>query len=160
VARISGQSFFEGRLIDWMVDRPRDLPRLPVEWLSKEQIAEELQRLQARRAADAAYEAELIVGMAALTPDLLDPSPEHPGARSRGWAPDTDLPGVSEFFPAELAVVLNCGRGTAAHRARRAWTFREGLPATWARCAPARSTSAGRTCSPTCSPTPTRPSPG
>jgi hypothetical protein len=42
VARISGQSFFEGRLIDRMVDRPRDLPRLPVEWLSKEQIAEEL----------------------------------------------------------------------------------------------------------------------
>src|SRR5206468_187990 len=32
----------------------------------------------------------------------------------------------------ELAVVLNCGRGTAAHLARRAWTWREKLPATFA----------------------------
>ncbi len=39
---------------------------------------------------------------------------------------------MSEFFPAELAVVLNCGRGTAAHLAHRAWTYRHNLPATWA----------------------------
>jgi hypothetical protein len=37
---------------------------------------------------------------------------------------------VSEFFTAELAVVLGVGRGTAAVRARRAWTLRESLPAT------------------------------
>jgi hypothetical protein len=98
--------------------------------LSKQQAAAELQRVQQRRAADAAYEAELIVRMAELTPDAADPPAGHPGARGRGWAPDTMLPGVSEFFPAELAVVLNCGRGTAAVRARRAWTLRESLPAT------------------------------
>jgi hypothetical protein len=39
---------------------------------------------------------------------------------------------VSEFFGAELAVVLNCGRGTAAHLARRAWVWRESLPQTFA----------------------------
>ncbi|MGY1667269.1 HNH endonuclease signature motif containing protein [Geodermatophilus sp. SYSU D00696] len=39
---------------------------------------------------------------------------------------------MSEFFTAELAVVLNCGRGTANHLAHRAWTYRERLPATWA----------------------------
>jgi hypothetical protein len=101
-----------------------------IEQLSKEEIATELQRLQQRRAADAAYEAELICALADLTPDDLDPAPGSPGARRGGWAPDTQLPGVSEFFIAELAVVLNCGRGTAAHRAHRAWTFRESLPAT------------------------------
>jgi Domain of unknown function (DUF222) len=103
-----------------------------VRLLSKEQAALELRQVQQRRAADAAYEAELILRMADLTPDVLDPAPDHPGARKGGWAPDTELPGVSEFFPAELAVVLNCGRGTAAVRARRAWTLRESLPATWA----------------------------
>ena len=39
---------------------------------------------------------------------------------------------MSEFFTSELAVVLNCGRGTAAHLAQRAWIYRENLPATWA----------------------------
>jgi hypothetical protein len=39
---------------------------------------------------------------------------------------------VSEFFTAELSVLLNCGRGTASHLARRSWTYRENLPATWA----------------------------
>jgi hypothetical protein len=39
---------------------------------------------------------------------------------------------VSEFFPDELAHVLNLGRGTAAFRARRARTWRENLPGTLA----------------------------
>ncbi|SFT35791.1 protein of unknown function [Geodermatophilus amargosae] len=39
---------------------------------------------------------------------------------------------MSEFFPAELAVVLNCGRLSASQRAHRAWTYRTHLPATWA----------------------------
>jgi hypothetical protein len=41
-------------------------------------------------------------------------------------------PGVSEFFPAELSMVLNCGRGTAAYRARRAWMWITCLPASFA----------------------------
>ena len=66
------------------------------------------------------------------TPDTLDPPSDHPGAKKCSWAPDTELPGVSEFFTAELAVVPNCGRGTASHLAQRAWTYRESLPATHA----------------------------
>jgi hypothetical protein len=114
----------------WSIDRPVTPTVVPVELLSKREAAAELQRVQQRRAADAAYEAELICRLADLTPDDTDPDPDSPGARRGGWAPDPELPGVSEFFPAELAVVLNVGRGTAAHPARRAWTFREKLPAT------------------------------
>jgi hypothetical protein len=81
---------------------------------------------------EAAYEAAIVLSLAEDSPATLDPPPGTPGARSDSWAPEGELPGVSEFFPAELAVVLNCGRGTAAHLARRAWTWRERLPLTFA----------------------------
>jgi hypothetical protein len=81
---------------------------------------------------DAAYEAELVLGLAEDTPDRLDPPPGTPGARKRGWAAPNELPGVSEFFTAELSVLVNCGRGTASVLAHRAWTYRESLPRTWA----------------------------
>src|SRR3712207_3218433 len=81
---------------------------------------------------DAAYEAELVLGLADDTPDDLDPAPGTPGAQRGSWAPDGELPGVSEFFTAELAVVLNCGRRSASLLAQRAWVYRESLPATWA----------------------------
>ena len=130
--RITGQQSVEGLLVDWVLEQPPVVHRLPVALLSKAQKATELQRVQARRAMDAAYEAELVMGLADDTPDTLDPSADHPGAKKGSWAPDTELPGVSEFFPAELAMVLNCGRGTATHLAQRAWLLRESLPATWA----------------------------
>jgi hypothetical protein len=106
-------------------------PRLPVAWLSEEEKAVELQRVQARRAMDAAYEAELIVGLAAERPSSLDPPPDHPGARRPGRAaqPSAD---ISEFFAAELATVLNLGRGTAAIKLARALTWRDKLPVTFA----------------------------
>ena len=132
MSRIRGQQSVEGLLLDWSIDQPLPDRRLPVALLSKAQKAAELQRVQARRAIDAAYEAELVMGLADDTPDTFDPPSDHPGAKKGSWAPDTELPGVSEFFPAELAVVLNCGRGTAAHLAQRAWTYRESLPATHA----------------------------
>ncbi|MGY1698326.1 DUF222 domain-containing protein [Geodermatophilus sp. SYSU D00766] len=123
----------ERALAGWLVEQPVRLARLPVSLLSDEQAAAELQRLQARKAMEAAYEAELVLRLAEARPSDDDPAPGTPGARRRGsWAPDTELPGVSEFFTAELAVVLNCGRGTANHLATRAWTYRERLPATWA----------------------------
>src|SRR5438309_8021166 len=114
------------------MEQPAGVPRLPVALLDDHEKAAELARVQQRRAMDTAYEAELALGLAADRPDDVDPAPGTPGARSRSWAADTELPGVSEFFTAELAVVLNCGRGTAAHLARRAWTYREKLPATFA----------------------------
>src|SRR4051812_6294370 len=39
---------------------------------------------------------------------------------------------LSEFFVDELAMVLGVGRGTAAHKAARAFTWRDNLPATLA----------------------------
>src|SRR5947209_9511967 len=127
---------FEDELATLLVDveqargpRPR---RLVVDRLTRRQKAAELARVQQRRAMDAAYEAELVLGLADDTPDTLDPPAGSPGARSRGWAPDAELPGVSEFFVPELAVTLNCGRITATKRARRAWTWQHSLPATFA----------------------------
>ena len=128
--RIAVQQSMEGLLVDWSIDQPLPDRRLPVSLLSKAQKAAELQRVQARRAMDAAYEAELVMGLADDTPDTLDPPADHPGAKKGSWAPDAELPGVSEFFTAELSVVLNCGRGTASHVARRALIYRENLPAT------------------------------
>ncbi|NEM05254.1 DUF222 domain-containing protein, partial [Geodermatophilus normandii] len=122
----------ERALVACLLDRPVRAQRLPVALLSREQTAAELQRLQARKAMDAAYEAELILQLADHSPDDDDPAPSTPGARARSWKPDPELPGVSEFFPAEPAVVLNCGRLSASQRAHHAWTYRTHLPATWA----------------------------
>jgi hypothetical protein len=69
----------EGVLVDWALAQSADLPRLPVELLSREQKAAELRRLQGRKAMDAAYEAELVLGLAADTPDTLDPPADQPG---------------------------------------------------------------------------------
>ncbi|WP_245753615.1 DUF222 domain-containing protein [Geodermatophilus ruber] len=108
---------------------PAAASRLPVALLSREQKAAELARLQAEKAMRAAYEAELILALADDTPALPD---DHPAARKGSWAADGELPGVAESFTHELSMVLTCGRGTASHAARRAWTYRENLPATWA----------------------------
>ncbi|MGY1716203.1 DUF222 domain-containing protein [Geodermatophilus sp. SYSU D01106] len=122
----------ERALAGWLIEQPVAIERLPVGVLSDAQAAAELARVQARKAMDAAYEAELVLRLAETRPADLDPPPGTPGARSGSWAPDPELPGVSEFFTAELAVVLNVGRPTATTLAKRAWTYRESLPATWA----------------------------
>ena len=109
----------ERALAGWLVARPPAVARLPVAVLSEEQAAAELARVQARKAMDAAYEAELVLRLADARPDDDDPPSGTPGARS--WKPDPELPGVSEFFTAELALVLNCGRVAAGKRAHRAW---------------------------------------
>src|SRR5438270_13930825 len=127
-----GSSVVEGMLVDWVRTRPTPEPRLPVSWLSDEEKAEELARLQANRARDAAREAELILGLAADRPEQLDPPPGSPGARRGSWKPDGELPGVSDSFPAELSMVLNCGRGSAVWRARRARGWSALLPQTFA----------------------------
>ena len=45
------------------------MQRLPVDLLTREQKAAELARVQARKAMDAAYEAELVLGLADDSPD-------------------------------------------------------------------------------------------
>jgi hypothetical protein len=79
VSRIAGSSTLEGVLIDWSLGRPVDPPRLPAGLLSRDQVAAEIERRQRRQAMDAAYEAELILRLAELTPDDADPPPGTPG---------------------------------------------------------------------------------
>ncbi|RBY89107.1 HNH endonuclease [Blastococcus sp. TBT05-19] len=130
--RVSGSSTLEGVLVDWSLDQPVRPSGLPVGLLSQEQAAAELVRHQRRQAMAAAYEAELVLRMAELTSDEFDPGPGSPGGRSARWADGKDTAGVSEFFTGELALVLNRGRGTAAHLHSRALVWREKLPATFA----------------------------
>jgi hypothetical protein len=112
--------------------RPAVVRPVPAE-LSKEHTAARLQLIQRKRARDAAEEAEVILRLAQLCPDAEDPPPDHPGARKTYWrTARSEFAGVSEFFVDELAAVLGVGRGTAAHKAARAFTWRDGLPATFA----------------------------
>jgi hypothetical protein len=129
--RMSGTSRVEDFVLDWVVSRPEPGPRLPTSWLGDQEVAAELAQLQRNRARDAAREADLILRLAELRPDVDDPELGRPGARSRSWRKsEPEFPGVSEFFPDEVAHVINLGRGTAAFRARRAHTWRANLPAT------------------------------
>src|SRR4051795_8090382 len=100
---------------------------------AKERAAAALQLIGRKRAQDAAAEAEFILRLAALCPDSDDPPPDHPGASKSYWrSARSEFPGVSEFFVDELGAVLGVGRGTAAHKAARAFTWRDSLPATFA----------------------------
>jgi hypothetical protein len=108
------------------------VPRPAPAELSKKQSAARLQLIQRKRGRDAAEEAEFILRFADLCPDTDDPPPDHPGAKKTYWRTAAEFPGVSEFFLDELGAVLNVGRGTAAFRARRAFCWRDGLPATFA----------------------------
>src|SRR3954451_6599867 len=97
----------------------------------KERTAAALQLIQRQRAVAAAAEAEFILRLAQLCPDSEDPPPDHPGARKTYWrSARSEFPGVSEFFVEELGAVLGVGRGTAALKAARAFTWRDRLPAT------------------------------
>ncbi|MGY1604479.1 DUF222 domain-containing protein [Geodermatophilus sp. SYSU D00815] len=130
---MSGSSTVEGVLIDWFLDQPAAPARVPVEWMTQSQVAAELQRIDRSRALQAAREAALIGRFAELDPADDDPSPGTPGARSRTWrVTDPEFPGVSEFAPSHLGAVLNVSPGTAAHRMRRAFTWRDSLPLTLA----------------------------
>ncbi|SEP19925.1 HNH endonuclease signature motif containing protein [Trujillonella endophytica] len=131
MSRIAGSvSLAEGVLVDWAVGEPAFLPRLPVELLSREQLAVELGRVVAQEAQLAAYKAELVLGLADLSPEADDPPPGVRGGRG-SWGAAARPEGVSEFLPAELSMVLNCGRGAAARLIGRAFTYRTRLPGTW-----------------------------
>ncbi|SFU09709.1 hypothetical protein SAMN05660657_05642, partial [Geodermatophilus amargosae] len=77
----------ERALVACLLDRPVRAQRVPVALLSREQTGAELARLQARKAMDAAYEAELVLGLADDSPDDDDPAPGTPGAGTRSWKP-------------------------------------------------------------------------
>ena len=87
------RSPLEAELVGRLLERRPTSVRLPVGLLTRQEKAAELQRLQARKAMDAAYEAELVMGLADDTPDTLDPPPGHPGARKGSWFPTPSCPG-------------------------------------------------------------------
>ncbi|MCA0143596.1 HNH endonuclease signature motif containing protein [Blastococcus sp. LR1] len=116
---------------------------LPVRGRSPEGKAYELRRVQQLKSAIAAYEADLIAGLAADRPATADLRSGTPGAAAEGWCtPDAAdlarLGGVSEFFPDELAQVLHCSRAQATTTATHALTLVHLLPATWATLADGR----------------------
>lgn len=92
VQRMAGTSRVEGLVLDWVVSQPEPGPRLPVSWLDDHEVAAELGQIQRNRARDAAREAELILRLAELRPDVDDP-----GAGSAGAQPNVaeDRSGVS-----------------------------------------------------------------
>jgi hypothetical protein len=120
---------------DWpgpqgVVERPSRLSEvLPVAVRSDAEIALELGRVVAVEAALTAYKAELVMGLAGHRPDALDPAPGQPGA---GGNADGPIPGTSEFFVDELALVLNGTVRSAATLARDAYALTERLPVVWA----------------------------
>ncbi|TKJ31538.1 HNH endonuclease signature motif containing protein [Blastococcus sp. CCUG 61487] len=132
--QVAASSGVESLLADWLAVLPESDARLPVSRLGAGEVAAELGRIQRDRAREAAREAELILRLAELRPDTDDPPERGPGGRRRrAWrrtAPE--FVGVSEFFPDEVAHAINLGRGTAAFPARRAFAWRENLPATFA----------------------------
>ena len=115
----------------WRPSRLTDL--LPPDGRSRTGKAVELGRVRAMQARLQAYEAALVVSLAAESPDLDDRPAGAPGAASPDW-PGVEHPaaGVSEFFVDELAAAL----GTSPTAAGAVWaldtTLHDRLPGTWA----------------------------
>src|SRR3954454_9800444 len=105
---------------------------LAVELMTPEQKASHLQRVQQATSMLAAFEAELVVGLATDRPVSLDRRRGQTGAASGEWAAQLLDADVSEFFPDELAMILNCSRAAATQLWEHAATLRRRLPATWA----------------------------
>ncbi|MGK5169840.1 hypothetical protein [Geodermatophilus sp. CPCC 205761] len=112
---------------------------LPVAERSPEEKALELRRVQVLESMLAAYELELVAGLAADRPDSVDRRPEQPGAAApEDPAGPVRPPGVSEFFADELAMVLRCSRTAATVLTEQATTLTTALAATLAALADGR----------------------
>jgi Domain of unknown function (DUF222)/HNH endonuclease len=130
VAEVGGRSGSDVPVPEGVVARPSRLSEvLPVAARSDAEIALELGRIVAVEAALVAYKTELVMGLAGHRPDALDPAPGQPGAAGNSDGP---IPGTSEFFVDELALVLNGSARTAARLARDAYVLTERLPVVWA----------------------------
>jgi len=122
-----------------VVSRPSRLgDLLQVELMTPGQKAAQLQRVTEAEAVLAAYKAELVVGLATDRPASDDRQRGQVGAASGEWAAQLLDEDVSEFFPDELALVLNCSRASATQLWERSTTLRRRLPATWAAMADGR----------------------
>jgi hypothetical protein len=108
---------------------------MPVHRRTQAERAAEVERVIRAEGALAAYKVELVAAMARDSAAADDRSADQPGAASPDWAgdpADDPLPDASEFFPDELALVLNCSRAAATTLAEASVTLTERLPATWA----------------------------
>lgn len=113
------------------MSRPSRLGELlPVEEMTPDQKAANLQRIVELEARLAAFKAELVVGLAADRPATDDRRCGQPGAASGEWAGELLDVSVSEFFPDELALILNCSRAEATRLWERCSTLRLRLPRT------------------------------
>jgi hypothetical protein len=115
---------------------PRLDELLPSEFLTDEELAREIQRAEQVEAMVAAYKAERIAELAARYPASADRRAGTPGAAA---VRDERLPaGISEFFPDELAMILNCSRTRATVLTEISQTLVATLPATWTALAEGR----------------------
>jgi hypothetical protein len=89
---------------------------LSVDLMTAEQKAVQLQRVQQATSVLAAYEAELVVGLAMDRPASDDRQRSRPGAASGEWAAQLLDEDVSEFYADELALILNCSRAQATQQ--------------------------------------------
>jgi hypothetical protein len=116
-----------------VVSRPSRLgDLLPVALMTPEQKATHLRRVEEAEAVLAAFKAELVVGLATDRPASGDRRRGQTGAASGEWAAQLLDADVSEFFPDELALVLNCSRAAATQLWERSSTLLRRLPMTWA----------------------------
>jgi hypothetical protein len=116
-----------------VVGRPSRLGELlPVDRMTPEQKAAHLELVAEAEAQLAAFKAELVVGLAADRPATDDRRSGQPGAASGEWAAQLLDASVSEFFPDELALILNFSRSEATRLWERCSTLRLRLPRTWA----------------------------
>ncbi|MGY1815175.1 DUF222 domain-containing protein [Blastococcus sp. SYSU D00820] len=104
---------------------------LPPETRTDVELAVELERVQQLRSRLAGYEVGLVAELAARRPVDDDPAPNTPGAASPGWAGDPAPGAVSEFFPDELALILNVSRTEASKLLAVVLDLRHRLTATW-----------------------------
>jgi hypothetical protein len=116
---------------------------LPVGDWSDAEPALELQRVQVLKAVLAAYESHLVLNFADRRPaaDAADP---RPGVSRAGVRADGPIPGTSEFFVDELAVVTNSTVRAAARLAAESCVLVERLPCVWRRWPSTRRWPAGR----------------
>ena len=96
-------------------------------------LAEELRRANIADSRLWAYRMEMVAQLAARRGADRDRARGRPGAAAPGWtAPSWVLEGVSEFFPDELAMIMNCSRAEATRLIEVALTLTHRLPGTWA----------------------------
>ena len=106
---------------------------MPVAARTDAELAEEMRRANVADSRLWAYRVELIAQLAARRRDDRDRAPGQPGAAASGWAtPSAVLEGISEFFPDELSMIVNCSRPQATRLAEVALTLAHRLPDTWA----------------------------